>query len=276
MSKTCCKCKLVLDLEYFGKLKNSKDGYKYECKKCRHEYTVLNRDRIKEKNRLYYAENKEHILSQNQEYRVINSEAIRLQRKEYRNREEVKIHIKNKQKEYLPVRKEAIKIRRLNDLNYRLQEVYRSKLHRGINGINTSYTTILGCDFDFLKKWITFNFDNTMNWDNYGTVWHIDHILPINSFNLSCTNELQICFHWTNLQPLYATENQSKSDKILPHYYFNNLINVFRFNSVYKQYIGYQAINESLKWLRSKLRYGNNSLYDGGNTPEIDNPQPSL
>ena len=33
------------------------------------------------------------------------------------------------------------------------------------------------------------------------------------------------------------------------HHYFNNIINVNRFNSVYKEFLGYEAINESLLWL---------------------------
>jgi hypothetical protein len=128
----------------------------------------------------------------------------------------------------------------------------------------------------FFKKWIEFRFVDNMNWENYGKYWHIDHILPINQFDLSCDNDIQICFNWTNLQPLFAKENQSKSDKIQLHHYFNNFINVFRFNSIHKQYLGYQIASESLRWLRSKLRYGKNSLYDGEHSPEIDNPQPSL
>ena len=55
------------------------------------------------------------------------------------------------------------------------------------------------------------------------------------------------------------------------HYYFNNIISVNRFNLKYKNFMGYQMINESLSWLRSKLRYGKNPP---DNT--MDNSQPSL
>jgi hypothetical protein len=116
-----------------------------------------------------------------------------------------------------------------------------------------------------------------MNWDNLGKYWHIDHILPINKFNFSNLNEQKICFHWTNLQPLNATENIQKSDKILLHHYFNNIVNVNRFNSKYNNYLGYQIVSESLQWLRRELRYGKNSPYDKETIVpfEIDNPQPS-
>jgi desulfoferrodoxin (superoxide reductase-like protein) len=55
-----------------------------------------------------------------------------------------------------------------------------------------------------------------MNWDNYGrSGWHIDHIKPCASFDLTKKEEQLKCFHYTNLQPLWARENLIKSDKIL-------------------------------------------------------------
>jgi hypothetical protein len=53
-----------------------------------------------------------------------------------------------------------------------------------------------------------------MTWDNYG-LWHIDHIRPCNSFDLSKAEEQAKCFNYINLQPLWAIENLEKSDKIL-------------------------------------------------------------
>jgi hypothetical protein len=54
-----------------------------------------------------------------------------------------------------------------------------------------------------------------MNWDNWGhNGWHIDHIIPIASFDLTQKSEQEKCFHYTNLQPLWAEENLSKQDKI--------------------------------------------------------------
>ena len=61
-------------------------------------------------------------------------------------------------------------------------------------------------------------------------------------------------------------------------YYFNNIVNVIRFNSKFDQFLGYQAVNESLQWLKKKdFRYGKNAPGDNvlKNTFEMDNPQPS-
>jgi len=46
------------------------------------------------------------------------------------------------------------------------------------------------------------------------TEWHIDHIKPCNSFNLSEPGEQALCFHYTNLQPLWALYNLEKRIKL--------------------------------------------------------------
>lgn len=277
MEKKCSKCKVLKSVENFGKLTNSIDGLRYDCNDCRKEYRAKSSSHIKEKNNNYYKNNKNILLEKNKEYREQNKEIINQQRKEYRNREEIKNHIKMKQKEYLPIRKERIKERRKTDLNFKLSEILRSKVHKILKNHKTSYSKYLGCDLDWLKLWLEFRFDNNMNWKNFGSNWHIDHILPISKFNLKNENELKICFHWTNLQPLPALENQQKSNSIQLHYYFNNIVNINRFNSKHKQFLGYQVVNESLQWLRVELRYGKNPTYeDDSNSSEIGNPQPSL
>jgi len=276
MSKVCCKCKESRSTELFGRLKNSPDGLRYDCKLCRKEYRETNIVHIKKKLNDYYYANKETLLENNRNYRLANKDTISEQRREYRNRENVKEHNKQKQKEYLPIRKQHIKEKRKTDLNFQIKEVLRSKIHKFLKAQPTSYTNLIGCDLEFFKKWIEFRFDSSMNWENFGEVWQLDHILPINSFDMSSPVDKQICFHWTNLQPLNSYENRQKSDKLLLHYYFNNIVNVFRFCKT--DYSGCQVLNESLKWLRFKLRYGENPTYDVVNQPttEIDNQQPSL
>jgi len=51
-----------------------------------------------------------------------------------------------------------------------------------------------------------------MNWENYGK-WHIDHIIPLASAKNK--EEMENLFHYSNLQPLWASDNFKKSDKIL-------------------------------------------------------------
>jgi hypothetical protein len=277
MIKKCCKCKIEKPLEKYGKLNKSPDGLRYDCKDCRNEYNIQNREKIKSKNECYYKENKESLLVKNKLYRIQNEQNISNQRKEYRNRKDVKEHIKCKNKEYLPIRKEKIKEKRISNLNFKIGQILRSKIHKMLKNQKTSYTKYIGCDIEWFKKWIEFRFDENMNWNNLGSYWHIDHILPINRFNLINDNDKMICFHWTNLQPLESTENRQKSNKLKLHYYYNNIVNVYRFNKLNNTNLGYQIVNESLRWLRLELRYGKNPSYDNTEKVfEIDNPQPSL
>jgi transposase-like protein len=275
MDKVCYKCKTPQPLSEFGKLKSSTDGHRYDCKGCRKQYRENNKQAIQEKQHTYYAKEKDNLLVKNKEYRQSHEEEIRAQRKAYRERPEIKQHIQEKNREYLPIRKQSIKERRKSDSDFRLTEILRSKIHKMIRGQETSYKTIIGCDFAFLKQWLEFRFDSMMTWDNLGSYWQIDHILPISSFDFTQERDKNVCFHWTNLQPLPSTENNSKTNNFHLHYYFNNIVNVVRFNTKNTQFLGYQTVNESLRWLRVKLRYGNNPPYEETNVSEMDNQQPS-
>ncbi len=72
---------------------------------------------------------------------------------------------------------------------------------------------LLGCDLDWLKAWLEVQFQPGMSWENYGHGgWHVDHIRPCATFDLVNEIEQRRCFHWTNLQPLWAIDNLSKGD----------------------------------------------------------------
>jgi hypothetical protein len=53
-----------------------------------------------------------------------------------------------------------------------------------------------------------------MSWSNHGTIWEIDHIKPVSSFDLTDEDQQKQCFHYTNLQPLTKKENRTKSNKL--------------------------------------------------------------
>jgi hypothetical protein len=71
----------------------------------------------------------------------------------------------------------------------------------------------LGCSIQELKKHLESKFQPGMTWNNYGIKgWHIDHIVPISSFNLSDPEQLRKACHYTNLQPLWAKDNLKKGN----------------------------------------------------------------
>jgi hypothetical protein len=69
---------------------------------------------------------------------------------------------------------------------------------------------IVGCSFQALREHLERQFQPGMNWENYGS-WHVDHIVPVSR----ATTELEMLElnHYTNLQPLWAADNLSKSAK---------------------------------------------------------------
>ena len=75
----------------------------------------------------------------------------------------------------------------------------------------TKTTDLIGCSISFLMKHLEDLFVDGMTWENYGLYgWHVDHIVPISSFDLTCEKQQKECFHYTNMQPLWAFDNLSK------------------------------------------------------------------
>jgi hypothetical protein len=87
---------------------------------------------------------------------------------------------------------------------------------KGIPSVGNSIFDLWGCDLSFMKKHLSSQFTEGMNWGNHSLKgWHIDHILPIDSFDMRDIEQQKKCFHWTNLPPLWAEDNLRKSNKIL-------------------------------------------------------------
>lgn len=93
-----------------------------------------------------------------------------------------------------------------------------NKLIKNRTGKNLYYK-LLSCDKKFLIKWFEYQLcldeELGMNWENYGSLWHIDHVKPCASFDLLDEKQQIICFHWTNIAPVLKPYNLSKGSKII-------------------------------------------------------------
>ena len=109
------------------------------------------------------------------------------------------------------------KKRKLTDPEFKLIKTLRSRLGSAIKAKratkNNNTMELTGCDIKFLKGYIEAKFVDGMTWENHGK-WHIDHIKPCCSFNLLDGEEQKKCFHYTNLQPLWAFDNLSKGGSL--------------------------------------------------------------
>ena len=68
---------------------------------------------------------------------------------------------------------------------------------------------LLGCSADELRVHLERLFQPGMTWDNWGE-WHVDHVRPIASFDLSTEEGQRAAFHYTNTQPLWSKYNLAK------------------------------------------------------------------
>lgn len=230
--KICKSCNEEKLLDQFFISKTRKGiKIKAQCKKCfneieRKRYYEKNKDKIEERkkkpilskeeyNKKYYEENKDRIIEVNKKYIENNKKIILKKKSEYyqKNKQLILKKLKDKQ----PIINKYVKNRRKENVDLRIAHNLRVRIYSAIkkNMKWKKSKEVLGCDMQTLKKHLEVNFKEGMNWENYGSYWHIDHIRPCSSFDLSIKEEQQKCFHYTNLQPLTAEENHRKSDRKL-------------------------------------------------------------
>jgi len=178
--RICVKCHAEKDEVEFYKQSNTKDGLQRYCKLC-----------SKDHKHLWYQNNKEKELDNIRAYQLLNKE-----------------HIAKKHYEY-------VRLRKKNDINFKLAYIVRGRLNKVIHKTKDhSAIDSLGCSVSELKQHLESKFQFNMTWANYGFYgWHIDHIKPLSSFDLSDPEQFKQACHYTNLQPLWATDNLRKGNR---------------------------------------------------------------
>ena len=104
------------------------------------------------------------------------------------------------------------------DIQYKLRVLLRSRIHSAVDGSFKSGSAVhdLGCSIFELKKHLESLFLPGMTWSNWSfDGWHIDHIKPLSSFDLTSRNQLLEACNYTNLQPLWCKDNLAKGGKNL-------------------------------------------------------------
>lgn len=234
MEKICSCCKIAKDIVDFNKNKSMKDGLSPQCKYCtklgyekykekrlknKADYYQKNKDKKIKWQRKYYRDNKEARTEYNKQYNSLNKERIGITKKEYieRNYE----LIQKKWAEYYQNNKDKRrayeKNKRKVDPLFKLSSNIRRRLNSFIKNKKKKSNSFIGCSYEFLKTYLEKKFTSEMSWDNYGSYWHIDHVIPLASAQTE--EELYKLCHYTNLQPLEAKENIRKGSKILGEKY---------------------------------------------------------
>lgn len=106
------------------------------------------------------------------------------------------------------------------DPRFRLTNYLRNRVNTAIRKARTEKAAgtiaLIGCDVRFLMGYIEARFKRGMSWSNYGKVWEIDHRIPLASYDLTDPSHQRSAFNYTNLQPLFSKENNSKGAKMPP------------------------------------------------------------
>ena len=178
-------------------------------------------------NKKYREKNREKLLKYFNEWREKNKiklENEKDKRKEYSKLwyEKNKERLKTIRKNYYNKTKEETRARKAQYMtNYRrvypekrLAHCLRVRINQTLKGKTKvgSLEEVTGLNTLNLKAYLESKFKPGMSWENYTYHgWHIDHIRPCASFDLSDPEQQKQCFHYTNLQPLWRTENLSKN-----------------------------------------------------------------
>jgi hypothetical protein len=213
--KICNGCNRWLPLDKFGKYRKYWDGLTKRCKECRNNYNknedpsrIANRKkRFYSKNpgynKKYYLKNKEELLKQGKIYYKLHKEQHNKISKQYRETHKAEINAWARRR-----KREHPEIKLIANLRSRLSGIVSGKRK------DLPMTLLIGCTLEELKLHIESQFTEEMSWENYGE-WHIDHIKACYLYNLLDLEQQKQCFHYSNLRPLWASENCSLGAKLL-------------------------------------------------------------
>ena len=211
---------------------NNPDKVKAYTKK----YGIENREKLREKAIKYSAENQDKIkeyrertkaerAKKNKIYREANKERDAIYRKAWVEKNiEKKRESLNRWRKANPEKNKASMDRankkRMDNIKYRVSSNISRRIRTSLfdNGSknNIHWENILDFSIAQLKKHLEKQFDDNMSWDNYGSYWHIDHIIPIAAFNFEKPedDDFKKCWSLKNLRPLESKVNMSKGAKI--------------------------------------------------------------
>lgn len=239
--KTCTKCNIEKNLSEFHKSKDGRFGVRAICKEC-----------IRKMDRDFYSKNKETIAPIKREkmkiYSIENREEINKRSIDrYHRTKQLKPRVKKEKivkiKEVNPKKtrseiwqnwysknKDYIKEKNNLPLNKMKRNVMRY-INRALINTVKGYKSLelIGLSIQDYREYLECQFDNNINWENYGSYWHIDHIIPVSLFDLSDKEEQKKAFNFRNTRPLESKENISKGNRRISH-----LFDIIGFDLLYK------------------------------------------
>jgi hypothetical protein len=189
--KPCDKCEINKSIDKYRKYTDREDSYSKTCKRCLNE-----QDKIRKKNmRIKKSETFMSKCEKCEEEKALK-EFAKL-KKFYKK----KICISCYPQFLTEQKNEWCKNEKLTNINYRLKKSLAARL-RSVIVKNDSTMNYIGCNIQYLREWFEYNFTCEMDWDNYGSLWSMDHIIPVCKFDLTNDIDMLKCWNWSNLMPV--------------------------------------------------------------------------
>ena len=225
-TKICIKCNQEKSFDQFNK-GNDKFGLQYWCKECKKQYHLAHRAERKQQMKQYRLAHKPERKQYREDHRAELNQQMKqyyldhkAEMKQYRLAHKPERKQQNKQYRlaHKPERNQYRKNKYHTDINYKISCYLRTRIWGALKNNSKSKSTmrLVGCSIDFFRCYYESKFTEGMSWEKVmnGEI-HCDHRRPCASFDLSKPKEQHKCFHYTNLQPLWAKDNLEKSDKII-------------------------------------------------------------
>lgn len=244
------KCKICLEIKDKSDFQKAGGGNWLQpyCKPCdakrKKEHSLRNLEKIKAKSKERYEATKvlltEEQKQENKRLAILRREERKKQRRllmteeekerrrlkkkaymiEYRakNIETIKTKYKYKKTKEQKEKAKLWQLERMSDPCFRITKNLRGRVYNALKkGCKSASTMeLLGCSIEEFKEYFESKFTEGMSWKKYleGGI-HIDHIVPCAAFDLTKEEHQKKCFHYTNLQPLWAIDNLKKGVKII-------------------------------------------------------------
>lgn len=164
-------------------------------------------DHARERERRNYAQTRDAIKARKKAYADARPGFAYQRSKRYRDTHKDLVNSKRRVKS---------KARYNSDPNYRLRRVLADRIIKALAGRYKAGLTLplLGCSLKDFRLYLESRWETGMDWGNYGPQgWHVDHIMPCAIFDLAKPEHQQRCFHFSNLQPMWAGANLVKGAK---------------------------------------------------------------
>ena len=76
------------------------------------------------------------------------------------------------------------------------------------------YAPYFGLDIENFRKWIELQFQEEINWENFGSAWQFDHIVPVTYFDFSQEEDLKLCWNFTNIRVEQFQRNKDRGNRL--------------------------------------------------------------